>query len=110
MSSGSSAACAASPKVRRRAARGATRRSRADQEVRPTSNLSALRKKRSLGAMALLVFFSAAAGTRIVAPDFIALDYRLLHAGRTVAADELQLRHFLFFLALDIAREILHRC
>src|SRR5215471_7838756 len=61
----------------------------------------------ALRPVALLVFLTASARAWIVAADLGAAHDRL---GRGLfAADKLQLRHFPFFLALYVAREVLHR-
>src|SRR5581483_12502974 len=59
--------------------------------------------------MTLFIFFAAAAGAGIVAAYLVALDHLLVSGGTAVAAHELQLSHFLFFLTLDILGEILDR-
>src|SRR5260370_546448 len=60
---------------------------------------------RSAG-VAFLGFLAAGAGTRVVAPDLLTAHYRLC-AGAVIPT-ELQLSQLLVFLALDIAREVLH--
>src|ERR1017187_8739173 len=61
-----------------------------------------------LRPVALLILLPAAAGTRIVPPGLLPRHHRRRTA-RIVAAHELQLRHLALLLALDVAREVLHR-
>src|SRR5690242_21917185 len=57
--------------------------------------------------MTLLVFLAAAAGARIVAADFVALDDLLVRRGAAVSADELQCGQLLFLLSLEVSGEVL---
>src|ERR1700726_4340191 len=63
-------------------------------------------KWRGSGSVTFLVLLAAAARAGIVAAGFLGGNGLLFIGGRPAAADELQLGHFLVFLALDIAREI----
>src|ERR1700716_1565105 len=72
------------------------------------SSRSSGSKLRSL-TMALFVFFSAAARAGIVAADLTVVDRLFVAVAGSVAPHKLQLSQLLFFLALDIASEVLNR-
>src|ERR1017187_8637920 len=72
-------------------------RSESGQKVRP-----------ALRPVALLILLPAATRTRIVPTSLLPRHHRRRTA-RIVAAHELQLGHLALLLALDVAREVLHR-
>src|ERR1035441_5005459 len=61
-----------------------------------------------LRPVTLLILLPAAAGTRIVPPGLLPPHNRRT-TSRIVAAHELQRLHLALLLALDVAREVLHR-